>query len=156
MKLAAMKEMMNPQLLKAARHLQAKGRVEKGKNDYIYLNIDNAYINDLFPLLNEPSFQIPDYFSPDKVGAHISIIYPDEHKKLRTEDLGQECDFHITGLAQTTLGKKSYYVLLIQSSSLLQLRRKYALPDLLNFKGYKIDFHITVGTKLSDMPLSSK
>ena len=40
---------------------------------------------------------------------------------------------------------KLYYVLLIKSALLLQLRRRYALPDMLNFKGYAIGFHITIG-----------
>jgi len=34
---------------------------------------------------------------------------------------------------------------LVESPSLLKLRRRYDLSDMLCFKGYSIGFHITIG-----------
>lgn len=137
-----------PAIIHAASHLKRKGQLEKSKNNLIYLNIDDAYIHKLFPLLQDYQIKMPDYFGEGSVGAHITVIYPEEGKEINKKDLGAEHDFSIKNVAVTEIGQKTYYVLLIDSPSLLQLRRKYNLPDLLCFKDYSVGFHITVGVKI--------
>ncbi len=96
-------------------------------------------------LLPDDGIKKPDYFSEKTTGAHITIAYPEEGKTINQEDLSQEHSFFIKKLVTAEIGQKQYYVLLVESSSLLQLRKKYQLPDLLSFRGYSIGFHITIG-----------
>jgi len=91
---------------------------------------------------------MPDYFGEGSVGAHITVIYPEEGKEVNQDNLGEEHDFLIKALAAAEIGQKTYYVLFVDSPTLLQLRRKHNLPDLLRFKGYSIEFHITIGVKM--------
>jgi hypothetical protein len=89
----------------------------------------------------------PDYFGEKSVGAHITIVYPEENINIHVHDLQQEHTFFVKNIVATEIDQKAYYVLLIDSPSLLQLRRKYNLPDLLCFKGYSVRFHVTIGVK---------
>lgn len=136
----------NPKLLEAAKHLSTKGKLARLGNNFVYLDIDNDYINHLFPLLQNQLFKKPSYFCEKSVGAHISIIYPEENREVDKADWNQEHRFIVKGLVETEISQKIYCVLLVESPSLLYLREKYCLPDLLSFKGYSIGFHITIGT----------
>jgi len=136
-----------PKLIEASKRLSTKGDTQVSENNLFYLNIDDAYIHQLFPLLEDKRIQKPAYFGAKSAGAHITIMYPEEYKKIQRQDLQQEHKFLIKKLVSAEIGAKTYYVLLIESPSLLSLRRKYNLPDLLNFKGYSIGFHITLGVK---------
>lgn len=143
------KALQNPELLDMASHFPLNGKLLKSNNNLIYLDIVDAYIHQLFPLLKDQQIKKPNYFATGSVGAHITVIYPEENKKINAEDLGQKHDFIIKRFVVADLGLKKYYVLLVESSSLLQLRRNYDLPDMLCFKGYSIGFHITIGVKES-------
>lgn len=136
-----------PAIINAASHLKQKGQLANSKNNLVYLDIDDAYIHQLFPLLQDHQIKMPDYFGEESAGAHITAIYPEEGKRINKDDLGIEHDFSIKAAVIAEIGKKNYYVLLAESPSLLQLRRKYNLPDLLCFKGYSIGFHITIGVR---------
>ena len=137
-----------PKLLNVSQHLSLKGTTKLSNNHLFYLDIDDAYIHHLFPLLNDLQVKKPDYFGPKSAGAHITIMYPEEGKIIDKEiDLAQEHLFSIKNAAIAEIGHKNYYVLFAESLSLLELRRKYQLPDLLCFKGYSIGFHITIGLK---------
>jgi len=132
-------------ILDAASKLATVGRLEISKNKLFYLDIDDAYIHNLFPLLNSYKVKLPDYFANGGSGAHISVIYPEEDRDINVNQLGQQHDFKVKDFVRAELGIKIYYVLLVESHSLLQLRREYKLSDLLSFKGYSIGFHITIG-----------
>jgi hypothetical protein len=134
-----------PELTHASQHLSSKGQTKISNNNLFYLDIDDAYIHHLFPLLKDQKIKKPDYFGPQSAGAHITIVYPEEGKSINKEDLKQDHHFLIKNAVIAEIGPKKYYVLLVESSSLLQLRKKYQLPDLLCFKGYSIGFHITIG-----------
>ncbi len=134
-----------PPIMDAAKHLPTKGSTQISNNNLFYLNIDDAYIHKLFPLIKKAEVKKPDYFGKKSAGAHITIIYPEESKKIKTEDLANEHHFFIKNMVIAEIGQKKYYALMIESPSLLQLRKKYQLPDLLFFKGYFIGFHVTIG-----------
>jgi hypothetical protein len=136
-----------PEIIKASRLLLSNGTTQLSDNHLFYLNIDDAYIHQLFPLLQKHGATKPDYFNEKGVGAHITIAYPEECKKINKEDLSKEHHFQIKRMVMAKIGKKKYYALLVDSFSLLQLRQKYHLPPLLCFKGYDIGFHITIGVK---------
>lgn len=135
-------------MIDVSQHLSLKGSTKISNNNLFYLDIDDAYIHQLFPFLKDDHIKKPDYFGEKSAGAHITIIYPEEDKKINKEDLVQEHSFLVKNIVTAEIGQKKYYVLLVESPSLLQLRRKYKLPDLLCFKGYAIDFHITIGVKV--------
>lgn len=137
-----------PKLIDAAQRLSSTGSTLTTKNNLFCLNIDDNYIHQLFPLLEDPQVKKPNYFGEKSVGAHITIIYPEESKNIDAYDLQQEHGFFVKNIVTAEIGQKIYYVLLVDSPSLLQLRRKYNLPDLLSFKGYSIGFHITIGVKI--------
>lgn len=137
-----------PRIISAAQHLSLKGNTQTTENNLFCLSIDDAYIHQLFPLLKDERVKKPDYFGEKSVGAHITIIYPEENKNVNAHDLQQEHNFFVKDIVTTEIGQKTYYVLLIESPSLLRLRKKYNLPELLSFKGYSIGFHITIGVKI--------
>ena len=143
-----MKKLNIPKLMSAALGLQSVGKIAVSDNNLIYLDIDDEYIHRLFPLLQNKEIKKPDYFGDRSAGAHITVIYPEENKIINNEDLNQEHDFIIEDVVAAEIGLKTYYILLVESRSLLQLRTKYNLPELLQFKGYSIGFHITVGVRL--------
>ncbi len=133
-----------PKLMEIAAELPLQGTLAMSTNKLVYLNIDNDYIYRLYPLLDIPFITEPNYFNSGGIGAHISIIYPEEYESSIINELGNRYHFNIQNFVSAQFEHKIYYVLLIESTSLLQLRRQYKLPDYLNFKGYKITFHITV------------
>lgn len=138
------------QLLDAALHLPAEGLVVTTEHRWTYLDIDDDYIHRLFPLLAEEEgyIQKPEYFGENLAGAHITIMYPEENKFILSEDLGKTHSFSIRGAFYVDLGLKRYYVLEVESASLLALRAKYGLGPLLDFKNYLINLHITIGNVL--------
>jgi hypothetical protein len=148
MKTPLIEKLNIPELISAASHLSLEGKLEISDNNLVYLDVDNAYIHRLFPLLQNQQIKKPDYFGEKSAGAHITVIYPEENKTINKNDLDQKHKFIIKDIVTAQLGLKTYYVLLVESSSLLQLRKKRQLPDLLCFKGYSIGFHITIGVKI--------
>ncbi len=148
-KIPQMKKLNIPKLMSVALSLQPVGKIVVSDNNLTYLDIDDEYIHRLFPLLQNKEIKKPDDFGDRSAGAHITVIYPEENKIINNEDLNQEHNFIFKDVVAAEIGLKTYYILLVESRSLLQLRTKYNLPDLLQFKGYSIGFHITMGMKLS-------
>lgn len=148
MKIPLIEKLNIPELVSVASCLALDGKLAISDNNLVYLDVDDAYIHRLFPLLQNQQIKKPDYFGEKSAGAHITVIYPEENKTINKNDLGQKHDFIIKDFVTAQLGLKTYYVLLVESLSLLQLRKKCQLPDLLCFKGYSIGFHITIGVKI--------
>ncbi|HBY55981.1 MAG TPA: hypothetical protein DEG23_04115 [Coxiellaceae bacterium] len=137
-------------IITASLHLAQNGKLMISDNNLVYLNIDDEYIHRLFPLLQNQQIKKPDYFTDEKpVGAHITAIYPEENRKIRKEELDQEHVFTVKDIVTAEIDTKTYYAILVDSSSLLQLRRRHGLSDMLCFKGYSIGFHITIGIMLN-------
>ena len=134
-------------IIQAAAQLGRTGRLAVSTNNLVYLDVEDDYIHRLFPLLQGQQIKMPNYFGVGAVGAHITTIYPEEAKKIKQVDLGVEHTFSIKSVNFAEIGSKIYYALFVESNSLLQLRKKYNLPDHLCFKGYAIGFHITIGVK---------
>lgn len=148
MKTPKMTKLDFPAIISAASKLRSIGKLAVTGTNLTYLDIDDEYIHHLFPLLQKPNIKKPDYFGDGSVGAHISVIYPDENKIISKKDSGQEHHFKIKDLVMAEIGRKKYYVLLVESPSLLHLRSRCILPDMLCFKGYSIGFHITIAVSL--------
>ena len=141
-------KLYNPALLEAAKNLKMQGVLVQD-DDFAYLKIDDSFIHDLFPLIPDcETWQKLDYFSDkDSYGAHITLIYPDDDVVLKNNDINTLHSFEISELIKTRVDVREYYVLMISSPSLAFLRKKYNLPQILNFKGYNIGLHITLATR---------
>ena len=134
-----------PEFTAVVRLLPLSGILKVSSNNFVYLDVDDRYIHQLFPLLHATNAKMPDYFGENGVGAHITVVYPEEDRKIRKNDIGQLHHFQIKDFLAIDIGEKKYYAVFIEASSLVQLRKKYLLPDLLNFKGCSVGFHVTVG-----------
>lgn len=145
MLIPSMIKLNNPEVLHVASGLNSFGRLVISDNKLIYLNIDDAYIHQLFPLLNNEEIKKPDYFKEGSVGAHVTVAYPEEQSIFDKRDFGKEYHFKVKELVVADINQKKYYVLLVDSPMLRQLRTKHGLPEQLNFKQHLIDFHITIG-----------
>jgi hypothetical protein len=128
-------------VLSAAQKLPHKGVLQESMG-FVYLHVDDRYIEDLFPLLNNRRYFKPPYFrQPDGVGAHISVFYTNETERLgRIQEIGQEFSFEITDLAYVPPRYRDYIVIEVSAPELEQLRQKYGFSPLL--KGHQ--FHITI------------
>ena len=133
-----------PEIKETAEKLAPTGQLRQ-VDGLVYLNIDNDYIHRLFPLIENTQFLKPDYFSPNKIGAHVSVIYPEENILCGSDDLDRVHGFKIKNVCSATLNERNYFILTVASESLFHIREKYELPKMPIFKGYSVDFHITIG-----------
>jgi len=133
-----------PSLLEAAKKLPNSGTLVNTPENYLYLDIDDNFIHELFPMLANESIKIPNYFEGKNSGAHLSVIYPEEKREINADDYGQEHSFSVLDVGVATLHDKDYYVLWVAAPTLQILRQEYFLNPQLFFKGYRIDFHITI------------
>lgn len=134
-----------PELERVASTLKSTGKLKESFGGLAYLDVDDAYIHKLFPLLHVDQAQKPDYFGQTSIGAHITVTYPQEGVIINKEDIGQEHTFKILGVFVAEVGLNKYYVLRVEAPSLIALRHRYGLPDKLQFADYLVDFHITIG-----------
>jgi len=122
---------------------------------YCYLKIDDRFVLEFFSHMKEKlkEIELPTYFSNPTIGAHISIIYPEEIKTedmqdmLKNESQASLHTFDVSQFIKISVFNKTYYVLSVLSPSLETVRKKYELPTLLNFKGLLVPFHITLAIK---------
>lgn len=137
-----------PELINEARKINASGRLCISPQKLTYLDVDDQYIHRLNPLLPWKGVAKPDYFTEDLIGAHISVIYPEENFQPPEEDLSKEYIFEILGLFSAELKEKKYYVIGIYSPDLTELRRKYGLQEKPQIENKAVNFHITIGVSL--------
>ncbi|HHW3788005.1 TPA: hypothetical protein ACT9MN_002695, partial [Legionella pneumophila] len=83
-------QLNNPALLNKAMQLKSIGKVAISQNQLTYLKIHDEWIYELFPLLQNEQIRKPDYFGNESIGAHISIIYPEENTTINPKELDQE------------------------------------------------------------------
>lgn len=138
-----------PNLFNSLSTFEKRGWIAQTEH-YCYLKIDDGFIHQAYPFLIEFNTLIhkPDYFDHQEgIGAHISIIYPEEQALLMTENMGQIHEFHIQNLLKIKFDRSYYYVLSVASASLARLREMHHLAPQPTFKGHPIMFHITVGVQ---------
>jgi hypothetical protein len=137
-----------PELTAAAAKLNAAGQLHLYYGGLTYLDVSDEYIHELFPLLGDSQISKPDYFGRRSIGAHITVIYPEEQTIPDKEELNQAHSFQITGIYTAVLGIKKYYMLGVAAPSLLALRKRYGLADKLCFRKHLVDLHITIGVQV--------
>lgn len=126
-------------------YLPTTGTLTEAKDGFVYLKVDDDYINQLFRILSNSEYTKPPYFRrSDSPGAHISVFYVDERKQTgKITEIGQEYSFKIARLSAVPTKTLKYIVLEVTSPELEELRKKYGLSPLL--KDHK--FHITIAQK---------
>lgn len=131
----------------AREHLPQTGILKEQKGGFVYLKVDDGYINQLFDKLSYAGYLKPPYFrQPTSPGAHISIFYEDERPQTgKISEIGHSFSFKIIDLAFVPAKTRRYLVLQVESPELMRLRQKYGLSPLL--KGHS--FHITIAEKRS-------
>jgi hypothetical protein len=129
----------------AQENLPQMGILKEGRDGFVYLKVDDGYINQLFPMLSNSEYTKPPYFRRlDSPGAHISVFYVDERRQTgEIKEIGQKFSFSLLRLAQVPPKTGKYIVLEVTSPGLEQLREKYGLSPLLK----EHDFHITIAKK---------
>lgn len=147
MKLLPFVKLNYPKLTKLANTFSKVGCLEISQDNLIYLDIEDNFVHDLFPLLHLPDVHKPDYFGQNLIGAHISVVYPEENVMVADEDMHQEHTFEVVGVYSAIRNEKKYYVVGVKSDSLHNLRIRYGLPEKPCYKNYGVDFHITIGVK---------
>lgn len=121
----------------------------KNANGFVYLDIDNKYIHELIQFIEKSGFQKPPYFEDiDVLGAHITVIYPNEMKQYNIQQIDEtgltiffqpvECKL-VTPPNGKEMGE--VYFLVVDSPQLDQIREKYGLPN------REDKFLITIGVK---------
>ncbi len=122
--------------------------VLKMSKDFVYVDVDDAYIHKLIGFIEKEGFEEPPYFeNPRLVGAHISVMYNNETKEYGVTDI-EECGEVIfftpkeCKIVHPPNWKEvdEVYFIVVDAPELNRIREKYGLP-----KGY--DFHITIGVK---------
>jgi hypothetical protein len=128
------------------------GQLRQNKQGFIYLDVNNQFINAMLPHLRTEGLTRPPYFNlfiaPE--GAHVPIISKREadfHYLDEIKELGQSFSFVIEGLysskPDTWPEVEEVWFLKVQSPELEALRQRYFLTTLPN--GH--DFHIAVAVK---------
>ena len=129
-------------------HLPKYG-VLKSSENFIYVDLNDDYIHQIIPFIQEDGFETPPYFeNRNLVGAHITIGYPYEMIKYGIREIylpekvihfiPKECQIvHPLKLH----GINEIYLIVVESLELDQIRQELGLPK------KKYDFHITVGIK---------
>jgi len=113
-------------------------------NGFVYLNVDNQYIDDIEKDLPVQGEFKPISTKPRKMGAHISVIYEDEmisREIWNLEEAGEWFNFKVKELRYIDRGSHRLWVLAVEAPGLEHLRTKYGLKAKL--QGH--DFHITLG-----------
>ncbi len=129
--------------------LPRSGNLVLTDHNYLFLTVDDNYIHQIFPLLKIPDLKKPDYFDhyTQYMGAHISVIYPEEQVEITDIDQGRIIAFEVIGLFSAKIKPKEYFVLKVNSPELIAMRHQYGLPDKLKLRGCDLDLHITVGVR---------
>ncbi len=129
--------------------LPHSGVLKDSGRGFVYVKVDDDYIYKLFPLVKKAGYDIPPYFRrPDAAGAHISVFYEEESKRLPDiQEIGRYFTFEPVKILEVYAGRGNFYIVLeVKSPELERLREKYGLSPLL--KGYP--FHISIAKKQKD------
>ena len=116
------------------------GTLKQDKYGFTYVDIPDDYIYGLVP----EGFEPPDYFGPELVGAHISVIYQPEAVEYNLVGKVKETpvSFTVTDCAIVHPDPDSELcILVVESPKLERIRKFYGLPKA------KYPFHITIGVR---------
>lgn len=137
-----------PMLDYIQKNMQTSGTL-RNANGFVYVDVDDAYVHELIQFIQKEGFEEPPYFDgPGLVGAHITVVYPEEMKKYGVKSI-EECGTSIYFTPRTCQivhpprwqEIDEVYFIVVDAPQLDNLRKKYGLPK------REYDFHITIGVK---------
>lgn len=118
------------------------------QNGFTYLNVNDAFVEEIAPLIPAENELDPISTGSKKMGAHISVFYEDEMigKQIwNPQEIGQWFAFEAKELRyvdrKTPKGKQRIWFIAVDAPGLERLRKNYGLKPKL--QGH--DFHITIG-----------
>ena len=130
--------------LVAAKTIESRGVLRQKKNGFVYLDVDNAFIQKVIPGIALPGKISPIKNGSKGMGAHISVITEQEVKRLgapQVSEVGKIFSFHVIEVRSFIVQGTKLWALIVEAPELTSLRRIYGLePEL---KGHA--FHITLG-----------
>lgn len=132
------------QVLSTAAKVDAVGRLKLKSNGFVYVDVDDAYIEQIWQMLPLQGEFAPVSTGGKKTGAHISVIYEDEMigKEIwNLAEAGEQFTFEVKELRYVEKGKVRLWMLAVDAPALQRLRMHYGLKPKL--QGH--DFHITLG-----------
>lgn len=135
-----------PELLEEVRcNFPLSGILKQEPDGFTYVDLDDRYIHELIEQLPQEGFSEPDYFGPGLIGAHITVIMPEEWTTIqKIEECGTEVSFSLKACEIVHPEREDIdeiFLITLEAPYLTVLREKYGLPQSL------FDFHITLGTK---------
>lgn len=137
----------------AAINLPAEGHLKKKTNGTIYLDVSNAYITSLAPLLDIPGkLRLPST-AIDAVGAHITVFKPNE--MISPVELGEAFPFAVKEvkslIVQTSGSLIKQWVVTVDAPALEGLRQEYGgLPPM------EGGFHIIISQQVPSGPADAE
>jgi len=142
-------------ILSTAAKVNAIGQLKLKGNGFVYLDVNNAFIDEIWQQLPLQGEFDPVSTQPKKMGAHISVIHEDEMigKEIwNLAEAGEWFSFEVKELRyvdrKNAKGAKRLWLLAADSPALERLRMHYGLkPKLQNH-----DFHITIGNEQMELP----
>lgn len=144
-------------ILATAAKVDAVGQLKLKGNGFVYLDVNNEFIDEVCDQLPLQGNLSPVSTKPKEMGAHISVIYEDEmigHEIWNLEEAGEWFTFEVKELRyvdrKTPNGEKRLWMLAADSPALQRLRTSYGLKPKL--QGH--DFHITIGNEQIGFPLT--
>lgn len=147
------------EILATAAKVHAVGQLKLKENGYVYVDVDNAYIDEIWPQLPLQGEFNPVSTKPKKMGAHISVIYENEMIKNEIWNLaeaGEWFTFEIKELRyvdrNTAKGPRRCWLLVAEAPALERLRMHYGLKPKLK----EHDFHISLGNENLECPLKAE
>lgn len=141
----------HPDLLATAMKVDMVGQLTLKSNGYVYLNVDDAFIENTVDMLPIEGVFKPVSTGAKKMGAHISVMLEDEtigHEIWELSEAGQWFTFQVKQLrsvdVKTASGPTRLWLLAVECPGLERLRESYGLKAKLQHH----DFHITLGRDL--------
>ncbi|HSW71985.1 MAG TPA: hypothetical protein VLG44_01065 [Chlamydiales bacterium] len=117
--------------------LKKKGKLTENSKGFIYVEVQDEFIRDLLPLINDPNAKpapyLDNYTSPSS--PHIPVILVSERQAkeiANVKEVGEEVAFEILGLHSVSPHNwpkvDKVWFLTVLSSRLEEIRRRYRLP----------------------------
>ncbi|WP_420422035.1 hypothetical protein [Simkania sp.] len=136
-----------PKLLEVINsNLPLSGTLKQESDGFTYVDLDDRYIHELIQHLPREGFSEPPYFGPGLIGAHITVIMPEEWTSIqKVEECGTKVSFSLKECEIVHPEREDIsevFLITIQAPALGALRAKYG------FSPPAFDFHITLGTKM--------
>lgn len=143
------------EILLTAAKVDAVGQLKLKSNGFVYLDVDNQLIDQIWHNIPFQGEFKPTPTKPKKMGAHISVIYEDEMiaKEIwNLAEAGEWFTFDVKELRyvdrKTPKGKIRLWLLAVDAPALQRLRMNYGLKPKL--QGH--DFHISIGNEQMESP----